>query len=80
MAKAKEVLTKAVWNGDLGETEIVPLTAEELAQRELDIAAAEAARLERETADAKKAEDKASAIAALVALGLTEDQIAALVG
>lgn len=73
-----EVLTKVVVNCATGEQEIVALTAEEIAQREVDaqaFAEAEQARLAEATA---KAEAKAEAVAALVALGLTEAQVAAL--
>ena len=48
----------------------------ELAQRELDIEAAEAAKTEAEAAAAIRK----SALAKLAALGLTETEIAALVG
>lgn len=73
-----EVLTKLVVDCSTGEETIIPLTAEELAQRELDAAAAEEARAAQEAEAAQVAADKADAIAALVALGLTEAQIAAL--
>lgn len=62
-----EVLTKVVVDCSTGEQTIVPLTAEEIAQREADAAAfaeAEAARLAAEEA---KAALKASAKAKLVA-------------
>jgi len=49
----------------------VPLTAEEIAQREVDAAAAEADRVAKEAADAVKATDKA---ALLVKLGITEEE------
>jgi len=70
--------TKIIVDCSTGEETIVPLTAEEIAQREADAAAyAEAEAIRQAEAD-KIADDKASAIAALVALGLTEDQITAL--
>lgn len=75
-----EILTKAVWNGDTGETEIVPLSAEELAERELSIAAAEELRLEQEAAAEAKAAALASAITKLESQGLTAEEIAALRG
>lgn len=59
---------------------IRPLTSEEIAQREADAAAAAAAEAERVAAEEAKAAAKASAIAKLAALGLTEDEAAALVG
>ncbi len=70
--------TKIVVDCTTGETQVVTLTAEEIAQREADAAAfaeAEAARLAEEQV---KAEAKASAEAKLAALGLTADEIAAL--
>lgn len=53
-------------------------TSEELAQREIDIAAAAIERAEIETQEASKAAAKASAEAKLTALGLTPEEIAAL--
>ena len=62
-----------------GEREsIVPLTAEEIAQRETDRLAWEAQEAERLAAEAAKATAQASAVAKLEALGLTADEIAAL--
>jgi hypothetical protein len=55
----------------------VPLTAEEIAQREVDAAAAEADRVAKEAADAVKATDKA---ALLVKLGITEQEAQLLLG
>jgi Holliday junction resolvasome RuvABC DNA-binding subunit len=73
-----EVLNKIVVNCETGEQTVVPLTAEEIAQREADAAAyAEAKAIQDAEAEAK-ATAKTEAIAALVALGLTEAQIAAL--
>ena len=63
-----------------GTVEERPLTAEEIAQREADAAAAAIAEAERVAAEEAKAAAKASAIAKLAALGLTEDEAAALVG
>lgn len=56
----------------------VPLTAEEIEQRELDAIAAATAQAEREAVEAATADAKASAQAKLAALGLTADEIAAL--
>ena len=67
-------------NCETGEVVERPLTAEEIAQRDADAAAAAAAEAERITAEEAKAAAKASAIAKLAALGLTEDEAAALVG
>jgi len=55
----------------------VPLTQEEIAQREVDAAAAEADRVAKEAADAVKATDKA---ALLVKLGITEEEAQLLLG
>ena len=55
----------------------VPLTAEEIAQREVDVAAAEADRVAKEAADAQAAIDKA---ALLVKLGITEEEAQLLLG
>ena len=55
-----------------------PLTAEEVTQREADAAAAAAAEAEREAEEAAKAAAMASALAKLSALGLTDDEVAAL--
>ena len=73
-----ETLTKTVVNCETGVQEVIPLTAEEIAQRDADAAAfveAEAARKAQEDA---KAAAKATAEAKLAALGLTAEEIAAL--
>ena len=56
----------------------VPLTAEEIAQREVDATNAEAAKHEADAVAAAEADAKASAQAKLAALGLTAEEIAAL--
>jgi hypothetical protein len=56
----------------------VPLTQEEIAQRELDAIAAATAKAEREAAEQAAADAKASAQAKLAALGLSAEEIAAL--
>ena len=64
-----------------GEREqIIPLTAEEIAERDAMALQAAEEQAAREAAEAQKAQDKADAIAALTALGLTEAQINAVVG
>jgi len=73
-----EILKKIVVNCETGEQTEVPLTAEEIAQREADAAAYAEQQAIAEAEAAQIASDKADAIAALVALGLTEAQIAAL--
>jgi hypothetical protein len=57
-----------------------PLTADEIAQREADAAAAAAAEAERVAAEEAKAAAKASAIAKLTSLGLTEEEALAIIG
>jgi hypothetical protein len=61
-----------------GESTTIPLTAEELEQRELDRLAWEAQEAERQAAEEEKENLKASANAKLLALGLTEAEVAAL--
>jgi len=74
-----EILNKIVINCETKEETIVPLTAEEIAQREADAAAFAVAEAERIAAAEAAAEAKASGIAKLLALGLTEDEANALV-
>jgi hypothetical protein len=61
-----------------GESTTVPLTEAELEQRETDRLAFEQAEAERLAAEAEQEALKASANAKLAALGLTEDEIAAI--
>jgi hypothetical protein len=70
--------TKVVVNCETGTQEILPLTAEELAQMETDRLAYEAQEAERLAAEAEQEALKASAQAKLAALGLTEEEIAAI--
>jgi hypothetical protein len=56
----------------------VPLTAEEIAQREVDAIAAAEEQAAREAEAAAKADAKLAAQAKLQALGLTGEEIAAL--
>lgn len=72
------MLTKLVVNCTTGEEIEVELSAEEVAQREADIAAYEQEMAEREAVKQAKANAKASAEAKLAALGLTAEEIAAL--
>lgn len=76
---AKETLTKLVVDCSTGEQTIVELTADEIAQREADAAAYAAGEAERLAAVEARALAKASAEAKLTALGLTADEISALV-
>lgn len=72
--------TKLIVNCETGEQTVVELTDEEIAQMEADRVAAEAQRAEAEAAEAAKAQAKASALAKLAALGLTEDEAKAIAG
>ena len=79
-----EVITKLVIDASLPEghpdkVQIIPLTEEELAEREAMRIQAEADQLQREADELAQAEAKASAEAKLAALGLTAEEIAALV-
>jgi hypothetical protein len=73
-----ETLTKIIVDCSTGVTAEVPLTGEELAQREVDAAAYAAEKAAREEAEAASLVAKESAQAKLAALGLTADEIAAL--
>jgi len=73
-----EIITKLIVDCTTGEQTIVPLTEEELAEREVMRIQAEADQAQREADELAKAEAKASAQAKLAALGLTEAEIAAL--
>lgn len=78
MAKTTaEVLTKVVVDCSTGISEIIPLTEEEIAQREADHLAFEA----RKAADDAAASEKAAAREAILnRLGLTADEAAILLG
>jgi hypothetical protein len=73
-----EVITKLVVDCSTGIATEVPLTTEELAQRETDRIAYEAQEAERLAAEEAKETAKASANAKLKALGLTDAEIAAI--
>jgi hypothetical protein len=75
-----EIPTKLIVDCSTGESTIVPLTAEEIAQRETDRLAWEAQEATRLAAEEAKAVAQASAVSKLTALGLTADEIAALKG
>ena len=70
--------SKIIVDCSTGITTEVELTAEEVAQREVDAAAYAVEQAEREAAEAAKADAKLSAQAKLAALGLTGEEIAAL--
>jgi hypothetical protein len=73
------MVTKLVVNCSTGVTTEVELTAEELAQREVDAASWAAEQAQREAAATAKAAAKASAESKLAALGLTSEEVAALI-
>lgn len=76
---ATEILMRTEINCETGEVKDIPLTAEEIKARE-EMIAFQNARIAAEEAEAQaKAEAKASALAKLEALGLTEEEAAALV-
>jgi len=70
--------TKVIVNCETGVTEVLPLTAQEIANMETARVAAEDQRAAAEAAAAVVAAAKASANAKLAALGLTAEEIAAL--
>ena len=72
--------TKVIVDCSTGESTIVPLTAEEIAQRETDRLAWEAQEATTLAAEEAKAVAQASAVSKLTALGLTAEEIAALKG
>ena len=72
--------TKVIVDCSTGESTIVPLTAEEIAQRETDRLAWEAQEADRLAAEEAKAVAQASAVSKLTVLGLTAEEIAALKG
>jgi hypothetical protein len=57
----------------------IDLTPEEIEQRRIDAAAAELERQEREAAEQAKADAKLSAMAKLQALGLSGEEITAII-
>lgn len=73
-----EQVTKIVVDCATGKQTILPLSPAELAQRDQDAAAAAEARAQREAEEAARAAAAESAKAKLAALGLTEEEIAAL--
>jgi hypothetical protein len=73
-----ETLTHTEVNCETGEVTTRPLTAEEISQREADLAAYAAYKAEVDAAAEALAAAKASAQAKLSELGLSADEIAAL--
>lgn len=70
--------TKLIVDCSTGEQTVVELTDEEIAQLEADRVAAEAERVAREAAEADKAAKRLSAADKLRALGLTQEEVSAL--
>ena len=80
-----EILTKLVVDlskekNDPLRVRSIPLTKAEITERKAMAVQAEAERVEQEAIAEQKATDAQAAIDALVALGLTEAQITALIG
>jgi hypothetical protein len=73
-----ETLTKIIVDCSTGVVAEVPLTGEELAQREVDAAAFAIEQAEREATEAAALAAKESAQTKLATLGLTAEEIAAL--
>jgi len=73
-----ETPTKVIVNCETGVTEVLPLTAQEIADMETARVAAEDQRKAAEAEAAVVAAAKESANAKLTALGLTAEEIAAL--
>jgi hypothetical protein len=69
---------KVIVDCSTGESVTVPLSPQELEQREIDRIAYEAQEAERLAAEQEKEALKASANSKLAALGLTADEIAAI--
>ena len=72
--------TKIIIDVSNGSQQVVELTDEEIAEREAMALQAEQDRLQQEAEATAKAEAKASAESKLAALGLTAEEIAALLG
>lgn len=73
-----ETLTKIIVDCSTGVVAEVPLTGEEIEQREADAVTAAAEQAAREAAEAEALAAKESAQSKLTALGLTAEEIAAL--
>ena len=73
-------MEKVIVDCSTGEQTVVPLTAEEIAELEAAAAQAEQERLAAEAEAAQKAAIKQAAQDKLKALGLTDLEVAALVG
>lgn len=73
-----EIPMHLIKNCETGEETLAPFTAEELAQREIDIAAAAEAQAAREAEEAARAAARASLEAKLAALGIDPEELATL--
>ena len=71
---------KVVVDAKAKTTKYIPLSVEEIAERDAQAVIAESERVEQEAIATQKATDAQAGRDALVALGLTEAQITALVG
>lgn len=69
---------KVVVDCSTGKQQHIPLSAEEIAQRDADALAFQAQEAERLALEAAESEAQASAVSKLTALGLTAEEIAAL--
>ena len=67
-------------NCETGEVTTRSLTVDEIAERETNRVQAEADQVVKDTEAKKLADDKASAVAKLSAIGLSDAEIAALIG
>ena len=74
-----EILTKMVVDCSTGIHETIPLTTEEIAEMQANAEAAADAQEAQAAEEAEAAEAKASGIAKLLALGLTEEEANALI-
>lgn len=71
---------KVIYDCSTNTETIVELTDEEIAQKEADMLAFQQQELEKIAEEEAKAAAKASAIAKLTALGLTEEEALAIIG
>jgi hypothetical protein len=71
---------KLIYSPEYPQGILVDLTAEEIAQREIDAIQAEQDRLVREQKIAQEIANKQSALTKLSALGLTEAEIKSIIG
>jgi F0F1-type ATP synthase epsilon subunit len=76
----KLVVDCSLPEGHPDKVQIIPLTDAEIADREAQAAQAAIEEAEREAAEAQKQANKESAKSKLKALGLSEDEINALIG